>query len=389
LDQWLQQCWGKREELVLIKTAPLDSMQDKLPEMPAELKERGFEEKGLKAMVLLQLQKQGQQLRDLGERRRLRELREHRRLLNAPRVMGLGAVATLAGVRAVPGAVAGGLPGELRDSRRLGGHEMLSRRDQEERWRVQQSQEQEQEKELRGRELRERELTELKKQVGGDLPAIREHILEQLIMQDTGLPQTLKIHKGQERKKLLEQELKRRRAGTTREQSRSSDLLDIALDIVFHQFTIFRPLVLFVEMLGYRLQKAELDPQHDMFYSSTQHIDQLKTLIPISVIGIIFGGIHLIPIWLSTSPSYYEKLVWKISAIWITTEPVVLVFLKLALDICKLEVLRITVITLFGVTGVMWIVARLAILVLVFTTLRKLPEEAFFNIQWSTFFPHV
>jgi hypothetical protein len=47
------------------------------------------------------------------------------------------------------------------------------------------------------------------------------------------------------------------------------------------------------------------------------------------------------------------------------------------------------VITVGGVTGMMCIVARLAILLLVFTTLRKLPDKAFFNIQWTTFLPHV
>jgi hypothetical protein len=112
---------------------------------------------------------------------------------------------------------------------------------------------------LRGREiqeLREQGLAALKQAVGGDVPEIRERLLEQLIMQDTGLPQKLKIAKWQERKAFLVEEQKRRGAGT-------------ALDIVFHQLTNFRPLVPFVEMLGYHLQTAELDPQRDMFYSST------------------------------------------------------------------------------------------------------------------------
>jgi hypothetical protein len=233
---------------------------------------------------------------------------------------------------------------------------------------------------------RERGLRALKQ-----FPELRERILQRLIAQDSGrgLPQTLKIEKWEGREKFLVEVLKRRR-GTTQEQSRSSRLLDLALDIVFRRFRIFRPLVPFVEMLGYSLHKTELHPQRDMFYSSTEHIDEPQTLIPISLVGIAFGGIHLIPIWLSTFPSPQEKLAWTISAIWITAEPVVLALLKPTLDICKgLEVLRIMLITVGGVTGVMCIVARLAILVLVFTTLRKLPDETFFNIEWSTFFPHV
>jgi hypothetical protein len=110
--------------------------------------------------------------------------------------------------------------------------------------------------------------------------------------------------------------------------------------------------------------------------------------------GAIFGGLHLIPIWLSVFPSNVEKILWQVSAFLITVIPVSAVFVVRGVNKWKDEPFSwtgdlIPVAKTFAICiTAAYPVARVVLLVLPFTTLRSLPVEAFLIVKWTRFIPH-
>ncbi|KAF9444293.1 hypothetical protein P691DRAFT_736685 [Macrolepiota fuliginosa MF-IS2] len=132
--------------------------------------------------------------------------------------------------------------------------------------------------------------------------------------------------------------------------------------------------------------------QSPQFYTSQTGVSW-KTLIPFSVVSLIFGGLHMIPVWTSSFPSPLEKLLWRLAAFWITIEPALLLCTAVLLrtDLDKLFVGAVIDLLMFLITmvgGLLYGVARMVLVVLVFTTLRDLPTGAYQSIAWTTFLPH-
>ena len=114
--------------------------------------------------------------------------------------------------------------------------------------------------------------------------------------------------------------------------------------------------------------------------------DDIKVLLTsaAAAVGIVFGSIHGTA-W--QFPSYIEQIMWRISAISVTGGPIVMVlsftmarnFSGWNLAVCKMGTLLVLI---------LYIVARLSLLVLSFTTLRSLPPGAFRTTDWTHFIPH-
>ncbi|CAK5278086.1 unnamed protein product [Mycena citricolor] len=119
-----------------------------------------------------------------------------------------------------------------------------------------------------------------------------------------------------------------------------------------------------------------------------------RSLLSQAVFGLIFGGFHCAA-WNVDFPSVIEKWLWRSCAILVTFAPTIfmgslntisipkesdglaydlLVFLPLALVIFALPIL--------------YVLARLALLVLMFTSLRDIPIGAFSSVDWTGFIPH-
>lgn len=131
------------------------------------------------------------------------------------------------------------------------------------------------------------------------------------------------------------------------------------------------------------------------FYASVKGTESWKTNLPMCIISTLFGGLHLIPVWFSTFPSSPENILWEISAICITVVPFLLLctwVLSVSPAIKKHKALRALADSLFGlvivVGGLLYVIARLLLVVLAFTTLRDLPPSTYQNIAWTTFLPH-
>lgn len=114
-----------------------------------------------------------------------------------------------------------------------------------------------------------------------------------------------------------------------------------------------------------------------------------------SIIAIIFGGIHCVP-WKFRFPSHIEQVLWHIFAIVITVSPGLWGFLFLILTLIGEIPESVVLYSMVLISGLLtllsipiYIVARAALLVLAFTTLRSLPQAAYQTVDWINFIPHV
>ena len=137
----------------------------------------------------------------------------------------------------------------------------------------------------------------------------------------------------------------------------------------------------------------ESPPCVPIFYSPWDHRDTnrrqffvIRVSFPICI-ALIFGGIHCIA-WSFQFPSPQEQLAWRISAAFISAEPI-LFGLLIILDNCRVTILSICIKALFISVSVMYVVARIVLLVLPCMTLRALPASALIQIQWTSLIPHI
>ncbi|KAJ3559755.1 hypothetical protein NP233_g11181 [Leucocoprinus birnbaumii] len=123
------------------------------------------------------------------------------------------------------------------------------------------------------------------------------------------------------------------------------------------------------------------------FYSPVQDISPPEFVAAACLIVIPFGGIHLIPKWLSSFPSPREKYLWIISSIWTTARHTGLADFKIleSKNYWRSLLFRF----LYEVaTPIMLICARIILIYVAFTSLRNPSEEVFYSINWSSFLPH-
>jgi hypothetical protein len=104
---------------------------------------------------------------------------------------------------------------------------------------------------------------------------------------------------------------------------------------------------------------------------------------------LVFGGIHCIG-WSFNFPSHTERVFWRISSIAITGIP--LAFTSVAavgvlLDDYGVENALLTI--SFTLLGLLYILSRVSLLVVSFSTLRSLPASALQTVEWTSFLPHI
>ncbi|KIK64250.1 hypothetical protein GYMLUDRAFT_161867 [Collybiopsis luxurians FD-317 M1] len=102
------------------------------------------------------------------------------------------------------------------------------------------------------------------------------------------------------------------------------------------------------------------------------------------LIGTLFGSIHCAA-WAFHFPSKLEGDLWRAMSLCITAAPLAMIVGIIPAFIGRYRYLTRINPLLF----VVYILARLTILVMAFVLLRDLPEGAFQEIQWTTYIPHV
>ena len=135
------------------------------------------------------------------------------------------------------------------------------------------------------------------------------------------------------------------------------------------------------------------------FYSGKlKHGERNCALFVVTLIATIFGAIHSIA-WSFQFPSPTEQLLWRISSLAITSAPVLILGFSLNLTIellpddCCICVMG-GIMMFFSFLGlialsILYILARVTLLVLAFTSLRSLPPNTYRTVNWTTFIPHI
>ena len=101
-------------------------------------------------------------------------------------------------------------------------------------------------------------------------------------------------------------------------------------------------------------------------------------------VAIVFGGIHCI-VWSFQFPFLLERLAWRISVGSMCGVPI---FLAASLHFIS-EILKMNPVPAIVAFRVIYVIARIVLLILPCIQLQALPASAFVDIQWTSFFPHV
>lgn len=109
------------------------------------------------------------------------------------------------------------------------------------------------------------------------------------------------------------------------------------------------------------------------------------------VVAMAFGAVHCVA-WSYAFPSHAELLMWRVSAISIVAVPVAMLLNTLVGLLIGLKFQTLGSIIMYCsliLCSVVYITARLILLVLFFTTLRFLHFGEYQAVQWTNFFPHL
>jgi len=128
------------------------------------------------------------------------------------------------------------------------------------------------------------------------------------------------------------------------------------------------------------------------FYSPVIEEDGWIYVVVVAV-ATLFGGIHCIA-WSFYFPTDIERLLWKITSILITGAPIALIFS--AIFIAKEgsvswygQMISYSIGFLDLALIIAYVGSRFCLLALPLLALRALPPEAFVDIDWGAFIPHI
>ncbi|KAF9457801.1 hypothetical protein BDZ94DRAFT_1227367 [Collybia nuda] len=154
-----------------------------------------------------------------------------------------------------------------------------------------------------------------------------------------------------------------------------------------------------------RFMGQTLKPDRAHIFCLAKASPNRRTLLQMTaacaILGSIFGGIHCIA-WSFQFPSHQEQISWRISSMVITCSPALLVPLSATLQCTRsglkgahlcwsryfwmfAEVLRGTALVL---TVLIYITARLVLIIQACMALRKLSPGALESMAWTSFVPH-
>jgi len=109
----------------------------------------------------------------------------------------------------------------------------------------------------------------------------------------------------------------------------------------------------------------------------------------ITSIASAFGGIHCIG-WSFTFPSSIERTLWRVASLSITTLPIPLFLTIVLADNDWLGSVSTKIMLYFAWPQLfLYVLSRLALLILPFLTLRSLPPATYHTVDWTSFIPHI
>ncbi len=148
-----------------------------------------------------------------------------------------------------------------------------------------------------------------------------------------------------------------------------------------------------------------------MFFAELEFIQHSKVRIVsvyLAIICLLFGCAHLIPSFFIYYPSRTEMWLWRISTgIIVAQPPIFLTIIGLVYIPCSLgypdpikchatpirrairtACMRINKLVIVG-GAPFYVIARITLIILAFLSLRQLPDDAYFTIDWISSIPHL
>ncbi|TFK61781.1 hypothetical protein BDN72DRAFT_429304 [Pluteus cervinus] len=147
-------------------------------------------------------------------------------------------------------------------------------------------------------------------------------------------------------------------------------------------------------------------PHVPMFYAYfiADPNDLLRIRLMSCLIGVIFAGIHFIA-WNSDFPTHVELLLWRSSSLVVFVVPFLVGLLGLLLNdfdfngndawrfrgmgAVRETVLKATRWALYRLGPILYILARVSLIIQAFISLRDLQPEVFKNVAWTSYIPHL
>jgi hypothetical protein len=131
-----------------------------------------------------------------------------------------------------------------------------------------------------------------------------------------------------------------------------------------------------------------------MFYAGDSKITTSYKLAGGAIIATMFGAIHCVA-WSFQFPSHTEQLLWRIASLSITCSPTVVFFAGLGGYLLREPDGNFKIVHnwLFGpiilALPILYILSRVALLVIALVSLRSPPPGAYETVHWTIFIPHV
>lgn len=163
---------------------------------------------------------------------------------------------------------------------------------------------------------------------------------------------------------------------------------------------ILYPILWFVRLAGGEDEKKKEAKSVPTFHSGKLKSHEISlAVLTAMIIATIFGAIHCVA-WSFAFPSHAEQMLWRIASLIITCVPA-LPFVVVAV-IAPITLLHLPelpswlksagkslILLFFVVSSILYIIARVLLLVLPFMCLRSLPPDAYRTVHWVTFIPHI
>lgn len=146
-------------------------------------------------------------------------------------------------------------------------------------------------------------------------------------------------------------------------------------------------------MLANAEDRAELSSAIENSIRVSERLDDVvpQTLIPNSQLAFLyffavgFGAIHCLA-WNSPFPSSSERIAWRVCSVATTALPALLFPYVIYHEIYRKDERSFNTVSFIAV--LLYVIARLTIIVLAFTSLRALPADAYETVAWTNYIPH-